>query len=38
MNKHYTINCYLNNIEVQIHTIPKNNYNKSKMYYDLIPY
>ena len=38
MNKYYTINYYLNNIEVQIHSIPKNKYNKSKMYYDLIPY
>ena len=37
-NKYYTINFYQEHIEVVINFIQKDNYNKGKLYFDLIPY
>ena len=37
-NKNYTVNFYIDNIEIIINFIPKDNYNRSKLYFDLIPY
>ena len=37
-NKNYTVNFYIDNIEIIINTIPKDNFNKSKLYFDLIVY
>ena len=34
-NKNYTVNFYIDNIEIIINTIPKD---KSKLYFDLIVY
>ena len=37
-NKNYTVNFYIDNTEIIINTIPKDNFNKSKLYFDLIVY
>ena len=37
-NKNYIVNFYIHNIEIIINTIPKDNFNKSKLYFDLIVY
>ena len=37
-NKYYTIIFYKNNIEIEIHSIPEDNVNKTKLYFDLIVY
>ena len=34
-NKYYTMNYYDNHIEIEINFIPKDNYNKAKIYFDL---
>ena len=35
-NKYYTINYYEDHIGIKINFIPKNNFNKSKIYFDLV--
>ena len=35
-NKYYTINYYEDHIEIEINFIPKDNFNKAKIYFDLI--
>ena len=37
-NRNYTVNFYIDNIEIIINAIPKDNFNKSKLYLDLIVY
>ena len=37
-NKNYTVNFYIDNIEIIINAIPKDNFNKNKLYFDLIVY
>ena len=37
-NEKYTINFYKEHIEIIINFIPKDNYNKGKLFFDLIPY
>ena len=37
-NKYYTINCFNDHIEIEINFIPKDNFNKAKIYFDLIVY
>ena len=37
-NKYYTINFYEDHIEIVINFIPEDNYNRGKLYFDLIPY
>ena len=37
-NKYYTINFYENHIEIEINFIPKDNFNKGKIYFDLVVY
>ena len=36
--KDYTINFYQEHIEIVINFIPEDNYNKGKLFFDLIPY
>ena len=35
-NKYYTINYYEDHIEIEINFIPKDNFNKAKIYFDLL--
>ena len=35
-NKYYTINHYENHIEIEVNFIPKDNFNKAKIYFDLV--
>ena len=37
-NKYYTINYFNDYIEIEINFIPKDNFNKAKIYFDLIVY
>ena len=37
-NKYYTANFYIDNIEIEINFVPKDNYNRDKLYFDLIVY
>ena len=37
-NKYYTINFYENHIEIEINFIPKDNFNKAKIYFDLVAF
>ena len=37
-NKYYTINYFNNHIEIEINFMPKDNFNKAKIYFDLIVY
>ena len=39
-NKNYTVNFYIDNMEILINLIPKDldNYNRDKLYFDLIVY
>ena len=37
-NKYYTINYFNDHIEIEINFIPKDNFNKAKIYFDLIVY
>ena len=37
-NKYYTINYYEHHIEIEINFIPKDNFNKAKIYFDLAVY
>ena len=37
-NKYYTINFYKDHIEIEINFIPKDNFNKAKIYFDLVVY
>ena len=37
-NKNYTVNFYIDNIEIIINFIPKDNYNRDKLYFNLIVY
>ena len=37
-NKYYTINSFNDHIEIEINFIPKDNYNKAKIYFDLVVY
>ena len=37
-NKYYTINLYEDHIEIEINFIPKGNFNKAKIYFDLAVY
>ena len=37
-NKNYTVNFYIDNIKIIINKIPKDNSNKSKLYFDLVNY
>ena len=37
-NKNYTVNFYIDNIEIIMKFIPENNYNRSKLYFDLSVY
>ena len=37
-NKYYLINYYEDHIEIEINFIPKNNFNKAKIYFDLAVY
>ena len=34
-NKYYAINFYEDHIEIEINFIPKDNFNKAKIYFDL---
>ena len=36
MNKYYDLNIYKSNLEIEIKFLPKDNFNKNKLYYDLI--
>ena len=35
-NKYYTINYFNDHIEIDINFIPKDNFNKAKIYFDLV--
>ena len=35
-NKYYTINYYKDHIEIEINFIPKDNFNKAKIYFDIV--
>ena len=37
-NKYYTINFYEDHIEIETNFIPKDNFNKAKIYFDLVVY
>ena len=37
-NKYYTINYFNDHIEIEINFIPKDNYNKAKIYFELVVY
>ena len=37
-NKEYTTNFYQTHIEIIINFIPKDNYNKDQLFFNLIPY
>ena len=37
-NRNYTVNFYTDNIEIIINFVPKDNYNRDKLYFDLIVY
>ena len=37
-NKYYTVNFYEDHIEIEIHFIPKDNFNKDKICFDLVVY
>ena len=37
-NKYYTINYYKDHIEIEINFIPKDNFNKAKIYFDIAVY
>ena len=37
-NKYYTINFYEDHIEIEINFIPKDNFNKGKIYFNLVIY
>ena len=37
-NKYYTINYYEDHIEIEISFIPKDSFNKAKIYFDLVVY
>ena len=37
-NKYYTINYYKDYLEIDINFIPKNNFNKNKIFFDLEVY
>ena len=37
-NKYYTINYFNDHIEIDVINIPSDNYNRSKLYFDLIVY
>ena len=37
-NRNYIVNFYINNIEIITNTIPKDYFDKSKLYFDLIVY
>ena len=37
-NKNYTVNFYIDNIEIIINFVPKDNYNRYKLYFDLKVY
>ena len=37
-NKYYTIDFYKYHIELTINIIPEDNFNKNKLYFDLIVY
>ena len=37
-NKYYTINYYEDHIEIEINFIPRDNFNKAKIYFDLVAY
>ena len=37
-NKYYTINYFNDHIEIEINLIPKDNYSKEKIYFDLVIY
>ena len=35
-NKYYTINYFNDHIEIEINVTPKDNFNKAKIYFDLV--
>ena len=35
-NKYYTINYFNDHIEIEINSIPKDNFKKAKIYFDLV--
>ena len=37
-NKYYTINYHEDHIEIEIKSVPKDNHNKGKLYFDLVVY
>ena len=37
-NKNYTVNFYIDNIKIIIKKMPKDIFNKSKLYFDLVIY
>ena len=37
-NKYYIINYFNDHIEIEINFIPKDNFNKAKIYFDLVVY
>ena len=37
-NKNFTVNFYIDDIKMIINKIPKDNFNKSKLYFDLVIY
>ena len=38
MNKYYKLKIHESNLEVEINFLPKNYFNKNKLYYDLLLY
>ena len=38
MNKYYNLNIYKSYLEIEIKFIPKDDFNKNKLYYDLLLY
>ena len=37
-NKYYTVNFYEDHIEIEINFIPKDNFDKARIYFDLVVY
>ena len=37
-NKYYSLNFYKSYLEIEINSLPKDNFNKNKLFYDLVLY
>ena len=38
INKYYNLNFYKSYLEIEINSLPKDNFNKNKLFYDLVLY